>query len=209
MCNLHGNRVNHDVLERKASGYVAHHGKDFLFANDPWFRGIAIHLGPDGGVFLTDWTDTGECHNYEVVDVTNGRIYKIMYGKVTPYTGDLAKLSDMELVKLQLHKNDWFVRHARRLLQERAAAGKVGAETHKALRAILNDNADVARKLRALWALHVTGGLKERDLLALLDHPEEFIRAWSIQLQLEGRKATKDVRDKGAPSADRTAKSHR
>ena len=40
MCNLHGNRVNQDILERVGSGYVAHHGKDFLFGNDPWFRGL-------------------------------------------------------------------------------------------------------------------------------------------------------------------------
>ena len=65
MCNLHGNRVNQDVLERIGSGYVAHHGKDFLFANDPWFRGLALMYGPDGGVFVSDWCDTGECHNYE------------------------------------------------------------------------------------------------------------------------------------------------
>ncbi len=65
MCNLHGNRINHDILERKGSGYVANHGKDFMFANDPWFRGLAIKYGPDGGVFVTDWTDTGECHNYK------------------------------------------------------------------------------------------------------------------------------------------------
>jgi putative membrane-bound dehydrogenase-like protein len=201
MCNLHGNRVNHDVLERKGSGYVAHHGKDFLFANDPWFRGIAIHQGPDGGVFLSDWTDTGECHNYEVVDRSNGRIYKVTFGKVTPFTGDLAKLSDAELVKLQLHKNEWFVRHARRLLQERSAAGRLGAESRKELRAILSDNGDVTRKLRALWALHVTGGLEEKELLALLDHSEEFVRAWSIQLLLEDRKASKDVRDKLAAMA--------
>ena len=35
MCNLHGNRVNQDVLERTGSGYVAHHGKDFLFGQRP------------------------------------------------------------------------------------------------------------------------------------------------------------------------------
>ena len=81
MCNLHGNRVNNDLLEQHGSGYVARHGKDFLLANDPWFRGIDLHYGPDGGVYLSDWTDTGECHNHVVVDRTNGRIYKVTYGQ--------------------------------------------------------------------------------------------------------------------------------
>jgi putative membrane-bound dehydrogenase-like protein len=200
-CNIHGNRVNRDILERKRSGYVAHHGKDFLFANDPWFRGIAIHQGPDGSVFVSDWTDTGECHNYEVVDRTNGRIYKIVHGQTTPFTGDLAKLSDAELIKLQLHKNEWLVRHSRRLLQERAAAGKLEQGASPALWAILNDSPDVTRKLRALWALHVINGLDEKGLLTLLDHSEEFVRAWSIALLLEGRRASKDVRDKLATLA--------
>jgi putative membrane-bound dehydrogenase-like protein len=193
MCNLHGNRVNNDVLERKGSGYIAHHGKDFLFANDPWFRGISIQYGPDGGVFVTDWTDTGECHNYEAVDRSNGRIYKITYGetgaghRLEPFNEDLAKLSDAALVQRQLHKNDWHVRHARRLLQERAAAGKLASETNARLSKILDTNPDVTRKLRALWALHATGGLSEKKRLELLGQSEETIRGWAIQLGLEDR----------------------
>ena len=37
-------------------------------------------------------------------------------------------MSDEELVRLQLHKNDWWVRQSRRLLQERAYAGKLGKD---------------------------------------------------------------------------------
>jgi putative membrane-bound dehydrogenase-like protein len=190
MCNIHGNRVNHDVLERSASGYVAHHGKDFLFANDPWFRGLALHYGPDGGVFVADWTDTGECHNYTEVDRTNGRIFKVTHGQVTPFAGDLARRGDAELVRLQMHNNDWHVRHARRLLQERAAAGKLEPQTHGRLRKMLAENPDVARKLRALWALHVTGGLDDKLLFELLDSPHEIVRGWSVQLALQDNQAS-------------------
>src|SRR5438270_6906248 len=107
MCNLHGNRINHDILERKGSSYVARHGKDFMFANDPWFRGIALCYGPDGGVYVSDWCDTGECHNYKVADSSNGRTYKITYGKpknpaeTFGKNWDLSKLPDSDLVKLQ------------------------------------------------------------------------------------------------------------
>ncbi len=58
-CNLHGNRINRDPIKRHGSGFVASHGADFLMANDPWFRGIAIKYGPDGNVFVSDWTDLG------------------------------------------------------------------------------------------------------------------------------------------------------
>jgi putative membrane-bound dehydrogenase-like protein len=188
MCNIHGNRVNHDLLERHGSGYVAHHGKDFLLANDPWFRGLALQYGPDGGVFVSDWTDTGECHNYQVAHKTSGRIYKITYGNPTPVKEDLAKLSDAELVQRQLNKNDWHVRHARRILQERAAAGRLEAGTREALYKILHDHADVTRRLRALWALHVTGVPVERLIAETFDSPHEYLRGWAVQLGLEARR---------------------
>jgi putative membrane-bound dehydrogenase-like protein len=200
MCNIHGNRVNHDYMERQGSTYVAHHGKDFLFANDPWFRGLALGYGPDGGVFVSDWTDTGECHNYQTVDRTNGRIYKVTYGKPKHFEVNLAALSDAELVKLQLHRNDWFVRHARLLLQERAA-GKLKPETADSLRKMLQDEKSATGQLRALWALHSIGGLDEKQQLALLEHPHEHVRAWTIQLALEDRKGTTSILKKLAEMA--------
>jgi putative membrane-bound dehydrogenase-like protein len=186
MCNLHGNRINRDALSPNGSTYVAKHAPDFLLANDPWFRGLAIKYGPDGGVYVTDWCDTGECHNYEVVDHTNGRIYKVTYGKPKAWRGDVSKLDDAELVTLQLHKNDWFVRHARRVLQERIAAGRADGVTAGQLWAILREQPDERCKLRALWALHVAGGLPEKLQLQLLDHEAEHVRAWAVRLALEG-----------------------
>jgi putative membrane-bound dehydrogenase-like protein len=134
-CNLHGRRVNNDRLTRRGSGYVATHGPDFLLSGDAWFRGLELKYGPDGSVFLTDWSDTGECHETDADGAhrENGRIYKISYGPARPVAVDLAKLGDEELVRLQLHKNDWYVRTARRLLQERAAAGSDMGPAHRAL----------------------------------------------------------------------------
>jgi putative membrane-bound dehydrogenase-like protein len=77
--NLHGRRANQEILERNGSGYIARHGADFFVAGDPWFRGMEISYGPDGGVFVLDWSDTGECHEYSGVHRTSGRIYKITY----------------------------------------------------------------------------------------------------------------------------------
>jgi hypothetical protein len=189
-CNLHGNRVNHDVLEPKASGYVAHHGQDFLFANDTWFRGLEIAYGPDGGAFVTDWSDTGECHDVDFCDVTNGRMYKITYGDVKPVKVDVAKAGDEQLVQWHLHKNDWFVRHARQELQERQAAGKLGPSAVPGLQKMLAENADVTRRLRALWTLHTLGALTPERRLALLDDKEPYVKAWVMHFELEDREAS-------------------
>jgi hypothetical protein len=200
-CNLHGNRVNNDVLERKGSGYVARHGKDFLLANDAWFRGLELQYGPDGGVYVTDWSDTGECHDIDEAIKTSGRIYKVTYGQPKPLHINVAKLSDPQLVELQLHKNDWQVRHARRVLQERAAAGKLSPDVRPALEKMLADHPDVTRKLRALWALHCIKAVDDASLARLLDHPSEYLRAWAVRLLVEDRKVAPEALEKFAKLA--------
>jgi putative membrane-bound dehydrogenase-like protein len=184
-CNIHGNRVNHDALKPRGSGYVGTHEPDFLLANDPWFRGVALCYGPDGGVYVADWCDTGECHNYKEVDRTNGRVYKVTFGAPKPWHGDLAKLTDLELARLQTHKNDWFVRHARRLLQERTATRPIQPPARFALRKTLTESDIDHDRLRALWALHAVSDLEDDDYARRVRDVSEHIRAWSIRLAMD------------------------
>jgi len=185
MNNIHGQRINMDIPERRGSGFVGKHGADFANFNDTWSQTMNLLYDQNGSVYVIDWYDKNQCHhnNVEGHDRSNGRIFKIVYGDTKWTPVDLQKKSDDELVQLQLHPNDWYVRHARRLLQERGPNPKV----HEALLMILSENPDVTRRLRALWALHVTGGLTEKIALAQLDHANEYIRAWAIQLMMEDR----------------------
>ncbi|MGI8978129.1 MAG: PVC-type heme-binding CxxCH protein [Pirellulaceae bacterium] len=123
--NLHGKRINRDKLERKGDGYVGKHAPDIAKTTDPYFRAVELGYGPDGGVYVLDWSDIGECHENDGVHRTSGRIFKITYGDPKkPGQFDLQKSTDKELVELQNHKNAWFVRISRRLIQERTSAGK-------------------------------------------------------------------------------------
>src|SRR5205823_537791 len=88
--NMHGRRANQEILERRGSGYVGRHGSDFFFSSDPWFRGMELSYGPDGGVFVLDWSDTGECHESTGVHRTSGRIYKITYEEKGSAAGSAA-----------------------------------------------------------------------------------------------------------------------
>lgn len=208
MCNIHGQRVNCDTLDRHGSGYVAHHASDFLFSHDPWYRGLQLKYGPDGGVYVTDWSDTGECHDYEQCDRTNGRIFKVTYGDVGQVSNlprtqagqrpaprmDIASFSDAELVQLQLHKNDWHVRQARKELQERAATKRLSNEVKSSLQKLLAEQPDVTRKLRALWALYVIGGLDEASFTDLLKHREPAVRHWAVRLAVEDRQVSDPLR---------------
>ncbi len=195
MNNIHGNRVNMDVLERNGSSFIGHHGPDFLLANDQWFRGINLKYGPDGSVYLIDWYDRNACHrtNPEIWDRTNGRIYNVAYGEVERRAVDLEKHSDLELAELQLHPNDWYVRTARRILQQRAANKPLDRAAIARLQEILRQHPDVTRRLRAMWVLQVTGHLTDALRRELLADDEEYLRAWAIQFEAEDGEVASDV----------------
>ncbi len=196
MCNVHGRRINNDILKRKGSGYTASHGKDFMISGDPWFMGVTLRTGPDGSVFVSDWSDTGECHTYKP-DTSTGRIYKIRYTRAKPqdYPRDLYQLRDAELVQLQTHPNDFFVRHARRILQERCAArdAQANAAVYEALDRAIDAHTDPRHRLRALWAWHATGGTTPQRLAGLLRDKSEYLRAWAIQLLCERDTPAADI----------------
>jgi putative membrane-bound dehydrogenase-like protein len=184
--NIHGHRINNDALERRGSGYVARHGPDFLKANDDWFRGVSLVPAADGGVFVSDWTDAGECHDYIDIHRENGRIYKVTYGTPATRAADLAARPDLDLVRLQTHQNDWFASTARRLLQERAMEGKLDRGARAALVDLLRENSGTTPALRALWALHVTGNLDEaQSLECLRNQRDATVRGWAVRSAAE------------------------
>ena len=50
MNNIHGARLNRDILEPEGSGFVGRHAPDFLLANDRWSQIVSLKYGPDGQV---------------------------------------------------------------------------------------------------------------------------------------------------------------
>ncbi len=208
MGNIHGQRLNVDIPEPKGSGFVGHHGADFLNFNDTWSQTLNQRLDPDGSVFIIDWYDKNQCHhnNIDGHDRSNGRIYKIVYNDQPKTKVDLGKLSDQELAKLVTSKNEWMSRHSRRLLQEKYADSVKANRSREArvfppgeeppttarfkdLRAALldlvsNSKSD-AEQLRALWAMHLMGGLSSSQASVGTASDSEFVRGWTIQLHQE------------------------
>jgi putative membrane-bound dehydrogenase-like protein len=186
MCNTHGKRVNVDRLDYGPRGIVGRHEPDFLKAFDTWFRGVELVSGPDGRVWIADWTDKGECHDHDGVHRTSGRIYTVLHGSPQPPAAiDLHAQTDAELVALQLHRNDWFCRRAREVLAERAAAGGDLSAAASSLRALVATHADPTRRLRGLWAAQAIGAADRDWLRARLadDHPA--VRAWAVRLLVD------------------------
>jgi putative membrane-bound dehydrogenase-like protein len=185
--NLHGNRVNNDRLVPKNSSYVGVHADDFLFGNDPWFRGMSIKYGSDGGVYISDWHDIGECHDSDGSHRSSGRIYKVVYGKPEKPAIDLQRLTALELAELHLHSNEWFVRHARRILHERSSSRQDMSAARKRLRAIFENDKDELKQLRALWTLFVIEEFGQSQMVQLLEHDSPHVRRWAIRFLVDRR----------------------
>jgi len=195
--NLHGRRVNRERLERLGSGYVGRHEPDFLTVGDAWFRGIEIMEGPDGGVYIADWSDTGECHEHDGVHRSSGRIYKVTHGSgggvAVP---DFERMSEPELAERVMDRNEWVSRMARRVLATRA-----GSDTSWSVAAGLRGEflrqKESRDALRALWAVHGLGGATPDWLVARTGDDDEHVRSWAVRLLAE--KFAVDMEADGGP----------
>jgi putative heme-binding domain-containing protein len=113
---------------------VAKHAPDFMRAKDTWFRGIDLLTGPDGNVFVADWSDSGECHDNDGVHRSSGRIYKIVYqGEGSPSKGAHAPASGPRALSFEdllrgdtpagfskaVERGGWWARMATQLRNER------------------------------------------------------------------------------------------
>ena len=181
--NFHGRRTNVERLEREGSGFVGKHEPDRFFMGDSRFRGIDLGYGPDGGVFVLDWNDSGECHENTGVHRNSGRIFKITRGDpAPPSVGNLAELDAQALVNLHLHANEWYPRMARRQLVDRANRGEPVDDAVSGLRAMFEREGEPRRKLQALWSLYTLGRVDDATLRGLLKQDHEALRVWGIRL---------------------------
>ncbi len=194
--NFHGRRLNRDRLERTGATFTAHHLPDPMQNGDAWFRGIDLASGPDGGVYVLDWSDTGECHDEDGVHRSSGRIFKITHEngqRLDPNKRDLNAASLAELMKLALGDEVWHRRQALRILQERAANG----DDLKDIRTLISlidvkpgmdtrDNIEPTERLHALWAGRAIGIHNNEHLRQLLNDPDESHRAWCVRFLADG-----------------------
>jgi putative membrane-bound dehydrogenase-like protein len=193
MANIHEHAVLTDILEPQGSGFVGRHGDDFALANNAQWIGFSVEIGPEGGLYVLDWHDADICGK-EVLQKETGRIFRFMPNQSLSQNwdgrfSDLTKQPNEHLVKLQRSVSSWHARRARIILQNRARHGEVDGQTHAALQQIFADQTNQNHRLRAMWALHVSGGLSEQVMTQALNDNDDHIRAWAIQLWCEDKAA--------------------
>ncbi len=143
---------------------------------------MELSYGPDGGVFMLDWSDTGDYHDHTGVHRQSGRIYKITYGDAKPSAvGDVRKLSEAQLLDLHTQQNEWFTRQARLELLRRFG-GQAPRAALEQLRARFSAAVDVPLRLRYLWTLYGLGAAEDDLLRTLLRDSDEHMRVWAIRL---------------------------
>jgi hypothetical protein len=189
-----------DIPVPSGSGFIGRHGADFVNFDDRWSQVVNFLPDADGSVYFIDWYDKQQCHtnNRAAVDDTSGRIYKLVYKDQPATRVDLASKSDDELAGLVTSANEWQSRHARRLLQERAAKN---AHPFPQLEKTVREGAP-HDALRALWALHTTGQLTElliAECLARKDCP--YVTGWAAQCACESKAPSEKIRTQFADLA--------
>jgi len=195
MNNIHGQRLNVDLLKPKGSGYVGSYSPDFLLTGDKASQILNLRYGPDGQAWMIDWYDMQACHLNDPSrhDRSNGRVYKIVYGTAKSTSVDLRTQSDRQLAENMLHKNDWYVRHSRRALQERASAGKISNEAIELLKKFVAGEANETHRLKAAWALSAMDQLDPATCLAMLADKNAYVRGWAIQLGMQSTLASNSL----------------
>ncbi|MCC6288207.1 MAG: PmoA family protein [Chitinophagaceae bacterium] len=185
MCNIHEHAVLSDVLEKKGSGFVAHHGEDFMLANNGQWVGFSMEVGPDGGIYALDWHDADIC-GQTVKNAETGRIFRIMpaASAAENWNGrysDLSAFSDLQLAQLQTSASDWHARRARVILQGRTVKKVLDKVAHDKLMEIYTSSQNADHRLHAMWTLYVTKSSTGDMLMKALDDKDEYIRSWAIQ----------------------------
>jgi putative membrane-bound dehydrogenase-like protein len=190
--NLRVNAMRVSRLQLEGSTFNTVFQEDFLLSSDRWFRPVKSLVGPDGALYVADWYDYNISHTdpknrsqwYQPSRDT-GRIWRVIPEGSKPRADGkwpLSKLTSDELVDLLKHRNEWYVREARRILMERR-----DPTVCPRLERLVQDNQDGRLALEALWALYVSGGLTDELALKLLDHPVEHVRAWIVRLMGDRR----------------------
>jgi len=151
-----------------------------LASSDPWFRPVAIKVGPDGAIYVCDFHEQRIDHasHYQGrVTPDTGRIYRLRSEEAeTCKPFDYSRLASRQLVELLRHENKWHRQIALRLLGDRRDASVIPL-----LLGMLEEGPGQTA-LEALWALNLSGGFDDTVARRTLAHPDPHVRAWTVRL---------------------------
>ncbi|MEO7098288.1 MAG: PVC-type heme-binding CxxCH protein [Luteolibacter sp.] len=183
MSNIHGHRINEDTIDANGSTYISHRVGDPIKPADPWFKGVSLVPAADGALFISDWSDTGECHDKDGIHQDSARIFRVIPTSLVK-TGALDGADDGALLVLLAGDREEPARQALKLLQYRSLQKKLSPGSRGKLVEMLT-NPDCKLRMRALSALHGGATLENDSLLAALRDSDERMRAMAVRYWAE------------------------
>lgn len=155
------------------NGWQLEHLPDFLLSSDPWFRPIAISMGPDGCLYIVDWYNQVISHNevprsHPERDKLRGRIWRVRHETQPHRTSipDLARVPEKTLLASLSAPSTWEAQNAWQQIIDRNLRGLTPELTR--LFEDLAQPSDV--RIRALWALEGLRGQEPGSLERAFDN---------------------------------------
>jgi putative heme-binding domain-containing protein len=198
--NVVTNCINRDRLERHGSSYKAVEQPDFVKSDDPWFRPVALQMGPDGALYVADFYNRIIGH-YEVDlkhpgrDRERGRIWRIIYtgkdGKNRPKAPrqDWTKASVAELIDDLGHPN-----LAVRMKAMHQLAGRDDKKINDAVLALMKPESKHWQRMHGMWVLERRGTLDDKILESLIQDKNPAVRTHAQKVLADRPKLTAEQR---------------
>ena len=186
-------RMGINVLEGK-SGYVSSDKPDLMKTSDAWFRPIDVKHGPDGALYLADWTNP--IINHGEVDFrdsrrdhVHGRIWRVAPTDVKPLTWTPVHGRTIpELCQALISENFWERDCARRVL-----ASRLDDAADKHIRTWLRGQTKLDKKERIALSSGLSAVYIAAHRPSLLDEKEQLIERTPLSDLLFARHPTADL----------------
>lgn len=182
-CDFRAHRVVRFAIREQGSAYVTQEMPEILRSQDSHFRPIDVKMGPDGALYVADWSNPIIQHG-EVDfrdprrDKEHGRIWRITpSGKTGLPVQDLTKLSNEELLKLLVSDSSFHRSKARRVLTERGTAAVLPS-----LKSWTAAQSEERPLLEALWLYQSLDVVNPPLLDRLLNATDGRVRAGAVRV---------------------------
>ena len=186
--DFRAHRVVRFKLSEQGSGFVTKEMPDVLRTTADSFRPIDVRLGPDGALYIADWSNPIIQHG-EVDfrdprrDKSHGRIWRVVAKSAArpPARTDFTRLDNAALLDRLLSPNSYEQERARRVLCERGA-DRVLPD----LQRWAGERKAEPARLQALFAYQMFNRAEPDLLRALLEAKDARVRAAAVRLLPEG-----------------------
>ena len=177
-------------IDPQGSSFATRDEFKVLASNDRWFRPVDIKAGPEGAVYIADWSDSRLSHVNPRDDwhKESGRIFRLRSKQAIPFESfDYSALSLEDLVAKLQHPNKWHRQQAVRQMGDRADPN-MGVLLLPLLQA---GDAQVA--LEALWGLYQIGAFTKEVAKVGFTHTDPFVRMWAVRLAVDEDLVNEDL----------------